>query len=180
VSTTDSISIPERPLTNTYWVIPGRLLGGAYPGGANDNEARPRLASLQMAGINTFVDLTEEGEMHPYRHLLAKYTTYVRSAVVDAAVPNNVSQVQSLLATIEDSLDQGRGVYVHCRAGIGRTGLVMGCFLANAESDGKKALKILNRLWQQCERAKQWPKVPQTAEQADYVKRWLALSRRTF
>jgi hypothetical protein len=30
----------------------------------------------------------------------------------------------------------------------------------------------LNRLWRQSERAKSWPKVPQTAQQADYVRRW--------
>ena len=178
--TPDPNSFPERPLAGTYWVLPGRLLAGAYPGGANDIETRPRLASLQMARINSFIDLTEDGEMHPYSHLLAKHSTYVRSAIVDATVPNNVSQVQSLLASIDESLEQGRGVYVHCRAGIGRTGLVMGCFLATLEGDGKKALKVLNRLWPQSERARQWPRVPQTAAQADYVKRWPALSSRTF
>lgn len=171
---------PERPFANTYWVIPGRLLAGEYPGAAHDAEALPRLASLYSAGIDSFIDLTEEGELPPYRHLLTAKNRYLRSAIVDATVPNNVSQVQTLVMTIREALDQRRGLYVHCRAGIGRTGLVMGCFLAQAEGDGKKALKILNRLWTQSERAKQWPKVPQTAAQADYVKRWVDLSNRTF
>ncbi len=177
---TDPPFILERPLANTYWVIPGRLLAGEYPGGANDTETRPRLASLQASGINSFVDLTEEGELHPYHHLLAKRSRYLRSAIVDASVPNNVSQIRNLLATIREGLDQGHHLYVHCRAGVGRTGLVMGCFLANAEGGGKKALKLLNHLWIQSERANQWPKVPQTAAQADYVKQWLILSDRTF
>jgi hypothetical protein len=32
--------IPDRPLPNTYWVIPGRLLAGEYPLGADDEDAR--------------------------------------------------------------------------------------------------------------------------------------------
>jgi len=32
----------------------------------------------------------------------------------------------------------------------------------------------LNRLWRQSERAAIWPRVPQTAEQADYIRRWAA------
>ncbi len=165
----------DRPIPNTYWVIPGRLLAGEYPGHPEDPVARDRLIRLQAAGIKTFVDLTEDGEMPPYHHLLPPDLDHVRSAIVDSSIPLNVAQTQAVLMTINDALSRGGGVYVHCRAGIGRTGLVVGCFLAEAEENGKKALKALNRLWRQSERAKAWPTVPQTAEQADYVRRWLAL-----
>ena len=171
---------PDRPIANSYWVIPGRLLGGEYPGGVDDTATRTRLGSFRTAGLDSFIDLTEEGELPPYRHLLTSASRYHRSPIADAAVPNNVSEVQAVLAIIREDLDRGRNVYVHCRAGIGRTGLIMGCFLAGAEGDGKKALKLLNRLWGQSERAKLWPKVPQTAAQADYVKRWPSLSSRKF
>ena len=169
----------DRPLPNTYWVIPGRLLAGAYPGGADDTEARQRLARLHEAGVDSFVDLTEDGELPPYRHLLPKHADYLRSAIVDTRVPNNVAQTLELLAAIRAALARERRVYVHCRAGIGRTGLVIGCFLADQESNGKTALKILNRLWRQSERAAIWPKVPQTAEQADYVRLWPTFGKRT-
>jgi Dual specificity phosphatase, catalytic domain len=169
----------DRPLPNTYWVIPGRLLAGEYPGGADDAEARQRLARLREAGVDSFVDLTEDGELPPYRHLLPKHTDYLRSAIVDTRVPNNVGQTRELLAAIRAALARERRVYVHCRAGIGRTGLIIGCFLADQESNGKTALKILNRLWRQSERAAAWPKVPQTAEQADYIRRWSTFGQRT-
>jgi hypothetical protein len=169
---------PDRPFPNTYWVLPGRLLAGEYPGGGNAAEAQSRLASLHSAGIDSFIDLTEEGELPPYQYLLPEAHSYVRSGIVDASIPYNVSQVQGVLAIIQDGLGRDRRLYVHCRAGIGRTGLVIGCFLAEAEANGKKALKILNRLWQQSERSLQWPKIPQTAEQADYIKRWPTLNSR--
>jgi rhodanese/phosphatase family protein len=169
----------DRPLANSYWVIPSRVLAGEYPGADDDTEARARLARLHAAGVDSFVDLTEDGELPPYRHLLPKHTEYLRCAIMDTYVPNNVSQTQELLSAIHAALARGRCVYVHCRAGIGRTGLIVGCFLADQESNGKTALKILNRLWRQSARAASWPRVPQTAEQADYIRRWPKLGKRS-
>jgi protein tyrosine phosphatase len=84
-----------------------------------------------------------------------------------------------VLTSIKIGLDSGRRVYVHCKAGIGRTGLIVGCHLAEAESSGRKALKTLNRLWKQSERSEVFPSVPQTAEQADYIRHWPKFGRRT-
>ena len=167
----------ELPLPNTYWVLPGRLLAGEHPSGAEEAEARARLERLREAGIDCFVDLTEAGEQPDYRQLLPTRTWYLRSAIVDTCVPNNVAQVQELLSRIRAGLALGRNIYVHCRAGIGRTGLVMGCYLAEQERDGKAAIKLLNRLWRQSARAKSWPKVPQTSEQADYIRHWPTLGK---
>jgi hypothetical protein len=169
----------DRPLPNSYWVIPGRLLAGEYPGGTDFSDSRARLAQLQDSGVDYFVDLTEEGELPAYRHLVPFHVKYLRSPIVDHSVPSGAAQVQKLLADIRTALAAGRNIYVHCRAGIGRTGLIVGCYLAEEAADGKAAIKRLNRLWLQSERAKSWPKVPQTAEQADYVRHWPKLGKRT-
>jgi Cyclin-dependent kinase inhibitor 3 (CDKN3) len=165
----------NRPLPNSYWVIPGRLLAGEYPIG-DYSDARARLAQFREAGINYFIDLTEKGELPAYRHLLPVYTRYQNSPITDSSVPAGVTQIQGLLADIRAAVEAKRCLYVHCRQGIGRTGLVMGCYLADAAGDGTSALKELNQLWQQSERAKSWPAVPQTKEQADYIRRWPKLA----
>jgi len=174
---TPSDAFLDRPLPNSYWVIPGRLLAGEHPAVADRAESRSRVGRLRLAGLDSYIDLTEPGEQPEYRHLLSKRAEYVRSAIVDTSIPRNVSQTRELLSQIRSALAKKRGIYVHCRAGIGRTGLIIGCYLAEEERDGNAALERLNLLWRQSARAADWPRVPQTSEQADYIRRWPNLRR---
>jgi hypothetical protein len=162
----------NSPLPNSYWVIAGRLLAGEHPYGMDEADARVRLRRLRDAGINYFIDLTPGDEMPEYRRLLPAGTKYLRSAIADTDVPHDVTQMQEIQARIRAALTFGRCVYVHCHAGIGRTGTVVGCYLVEKGLDGKAALKQLNLLWRQSARAKSWPKVPQTPEQVEYILRW--------
>jgi rhodanese/phosphatase family protein len=164
----------DPPLPNTYWVVPDSILAGEHPYGAQEADTRARLERLCAAGINYFIDLTEPGEMPDYRGLLPARTHYLRCAIRDADVPREIEQMQELLARVANALALGRRIYVHCRAGIGRTSVVVGCYLAEGGLDGKSALAELNRLWASCSRSKLWPMVPQTPEQAEYIHVWPA------
>jgi hypothetical protein len=73
-----------------------------------------------------FVDLTEEGELGSYRHLLGVGVRHVRMPIEDWGVPSEEQMVRTL-DLIDDALADGEVVYVHCRAGIGRTRTVIGC-----------------------------------------------------
>jgi hypothetical protein len=162
----------KLPLHNSYWVVPGRFLAGEYPSGADVSDTRQRLQRLREVGVDYFIDLTADDEQPPYHHLLPAQTKYLRSAIPDTEVPDDIVQMQQIQSRIRAGLLFGRTIYVHCRAGIGRTALVVGCYLAEQGLDGKAALAQLNRLWRESARAKSWPKVPQTAEQAEYIRRW--------
>ncbi len=173
MSTQDSLSpLPDLPLPNSYWVIPASLLAGEHPSGVDEAETRDRLTALRHAGIDCFIDLTEADEVPEYSHLLRPQDEYLRFEIPDMGVPYQLSRTMDLLLALRMALGRGRGIYVHCRAGIGRTGLVIGCFLAEEEPSGRSAVKRLNRLWKQSARSAQWPKVPQTPEQTDYIRRW--------
>jgi hypothetical protein len=166
------LSSIKVPLPNTYWVDPGRLLAGEYPYGVDDADTRGRLERLREAGIDHFIDLTQPDEWTEYRHLLPARTKYRRCPIQDTEVPDEIAHMQEIQAEIRSALTVGSNVYVHCRAGIGRTGIVVGCYLVETGLTGKAALKQLNVLWRQSARAKSWPKVPQTHEQAVYIQRW--------
>ncbi len=157
----DIVAPPKRPLRNTYWVEPGRLLAGDYP-------AR-NIPALIDAGVTFFLDLTEEGEELPYVWRLPAGVVYKRMPVPDFGVPD-VAYMERILDEIDAAIQAGHVVYVHCWYGVGRTGTVVGCYLVRHGLEGDEALKLLDRL------RKDTPKAstasPTTAAQCSLVRRW--------
>jgi ADP-ribosyl-[dinitrogen reductase] hydrolase len=163
---------PPAPLPNSYWVLPGRLLAGEYPGALERDTARERIAQLLAAGIDCFVDLTAPEEAPPYEELLPSGIAYHRRPVRDHDVPSDPAEMAGTLELIESALRSGRHAYVHCRAGVGRTGTVIGCLLVERGLSGDLALEELNRLWQHSARAELWTSIPETDDQIEYVRGW--------
>lgn len=170
-----SSDAPPPPIPHSYWVEPGRLLAGEYPGPSAPGEAATRLEKLLEAGITCFIDLTERGELPSYDTLLASVAgvEHRRFPIRDHGVPASPSLVVEALDAIDAALAAGHTVYVHCRAGIGRTGTLVGCYLARRRRcRGSEALALLQHLWRQCLRSRSWPEVPETAEQIEFVRAW--------
>jgi ADP-ribosylglycohydrolase len=165
-----------KPLAESYWVIPDRLLAGRYPGGKTPKEAERRVAGLLEAGFDAFIDLTEADELPPYDIYLPARAVHIRKPIPDHGVPRAREQMAGVLAAIDSALAGGRRIYLHCRAGIGRTGTVVGCHLIEQGLSPDAALIRLNELWRDNERSHTWPDVPETDEQRDYILAWLAAS----
>ena len=162
-----------KPLAESYWVIPGRLLAGKYPGGKNLKEMERRLGPLLDAGFDGFLDLTETGEVPPYENYLPESVAYVRKAITDHGVPRDAAYMGEILAALDELLAAGRRVYVHCRAGIGRTGTVVACHLIEQGLAPEAALVRLNELWQGSDRSDTWPEVPETEVQRDFIRAYV-------
>lgn len=166
---------PATPLPNTYWVVPGRVLAGEYPGAPDRAESRLRLARLIDAGVGCFLDLTQPDELAPYHADLPLAIEYLRKPIADHGIPEVAQQMVEILECLRQAMSARRVVYLHCRAGIGRTGTVAGCLLVERGLAGDAALAELNRLWQGSARSAQWPVVPETDAQSEYVRSWTPL-----
>jgi ADP-ribosylglycohydrolase len=138
-----------------------------------------RLRRFLDAGMTCFVDLTEANELPGYESLLpaaaadGRPLIYLRRPIPDHGVAADRVAMQSILDLVDAALADGHGVYVHCRAGIGRSATVAGCWLARQRGDAGVALEELQVAWRQAVQSRAWPSIPETPEQADFVRHWL-------
>jgi len=84
--------------------------------------------SLLASGVTLFLDLTHEGELEPYAHLVPPPARHVRIPIRDFSVPTR-EELEGALDEIDAELAAGGLVYVHCWAGCGRTGVVVASWL---------------------------------------------------
>ena len=169
----------NRPLPNTYWVLPGRFAAGEYPGAIDPDETACKLRILINAGIDYFIDLTEQGELIPYAETAKEVARYLgqvveceRRPITDLRVPCSPEQMVGILDAIDDALDEGKTVYVHCWGGVGRTGTVVGCWLARHGCTGDAALRQIAEWWKGVEKSWRITTSPETSEQREYVRSW--------
>jgi hypothetical protein len=169
---------PRRPISESYWVQPGRFLAGEYPGHFNDWQARRRIDSLIEAGFNMFIDLTQEGEIYPYQDMLNEQSQvyrlnvqHYRFPIGDFGLPST-ELMRAILDKIDESLSAERKIYLHCWGGIGRTGTTVGCYLVRHGLSGAEALRQLAEWWREVPKGRIHPSSPETHEQAAFVREW--------
>ena len=172
-------AVYTRPIPNSYWATP-LLLACEYPW-TPANPYRPKLDSLLQAGVRTFIDLTECGELIPYTSILGQRATllgidptsieYHRFPIRDRCLPESIDLIYDVLDTLRDNENRGRISAVHCRGGIGRTGMVIGCWLVESgvAKNGGEALAIIAKEWKSVEKCKRYPHSPETGPQFDFV-----------
>ena len=160
----------SKPIENCYWVIPGKLLAGEYPRNYDHESSPEKVAALTDAGVSAFIDLTVEGELRPYDRWLES-ETHQRFPIVDMSVPDSPQLTRAVLDAIDEHISQGRTVYVHCMGGIGRTGTIIGCWLARHGHAGQAALDRLRELWEECPKSRS-RRSPERWEQERYILDW--------
>ena len=175
---------PPVPFDRSYWVLPGRLLAGFYPGAPSDEEAEQKLGALLDAGIRCVVNLVEEDEtdwedqpLRSYSGLLMRLAaerhvevTYQRIPIRDVDVPSEAT-MQAILDAIDGALSRDQAVYVHCWGGRGRAGTVVGCYLVrHGIARGEQALDRIAFL-RRMEATAEKPS-PETEGQCAMVRGW--------
>lgn len=130
--TTSAVAPEALPGVDNLQVVDSRLWRGAAP-------TTEGYQALAAAGTTTVVDLrAEDGLEDDDRMVTDLGMRLVRLPVRDGQIPSTAKIEEFLAATQE----QGAKVFVHCGAGVGRTGAMVGAYLvANGESSGAGALR---------------------------------------
>lgn len=174
----------DTPFTRSYWVVPGALLAGYYPGALDPVERDIKLNALLDFGIQVVINLMEPDETDWEGQLFAPYSPRItelamqrgldvqcrRFPIRDGGIPTP-ARMQQILEAIETALDAGQPIYVHCWGGKGRTGTVVGCFLAQRGiATGDAALAMVQQL--RCRDARAHEPSPETTIQCGMVRSW--------
>ena len=166
----------NRPLNQSYEVscYGGAVFAGEYPGDKYGEKATEKLKHMYHFGIRHFIDLTEEGELAPYSHLLPSDTTYFRFPIVDCGAPKSIESVQRLLLRIEELKKMEGYVYVHCWGGVGRTGTIVACYLSQnwKEPELNHTLEALRRNFSEMPKSA-YRETPETKEQIDFIEQFI-------
>src|ERR1700731_2606278 len=170
---------PPRPNGNTYWVVPLKFLAGEYPGDEDPVKARMKIKQFLAAGVRHFVDLTEPDELVPYEAILSEEArnssinaTYQRFPIRDNSVPSDSDHLSGILFAIDRRITGGGAVYLHCWGGVGRTGLVVACWLQEQGRAPDDALAELSAKWSTVEKIYRKPESPETQAQVGWIKSW--------
>ena len=130
--TTPTVTPEALPGVENLQIVDSRLWRGAAP-------TTEGYQALAAAGTTTVVDLrAEEGLEADARMVTDLGMKLVRLPVRDGQIPST-AKIEEFLAVTQEP---GAKVFVHCGAGVGRTGAMVGAYLvANGESNGPGALR---------------------------------------
>ena len=148
------------PFDRSYWVVPRCFLAGAYPGDLDPVKTEANLRSFISVGIRGIIDLTRDGDCSQFGLRLLTYRgqwakigadlglglAYHHRPITDLDVPLR-DEMNQTLGIIDKAIENDRPIYVHCLGGIGRTGTVVGCWLARHGIErGSEILEVIQKL----------------------------------
>jgi hypothetical protein len=100
--------------------IPDRCLFGAYP-------TQHQIRELEEWGVNLIVNLTNKNEKN-----IRFYSTLVKTInfpIPDNKAPNNLREFCALVIYLTKQINQGKKIYIHCKGGHGRSGVLVASIL---------------------------------------------------
>ncbi len=157
--------------TELYWIPgpwAGRLAISARPRGGDWLEDEMR--GWRNEGIDVVVSLLEPDEaadlelQEEPQQVAAHGIEFVSFPIPDRSVPTSDVDAERLVSRLDATLARGKSMVIHCRQGIGRSGLIAAGLLIGRGVGAEMAVKRVST-----SRGKQ---VPETAEQERWLHRW--------
>lgn len=128
------------------------------------------VAAWRRAGIDIVVSLLESSEVQELgladeqAECQRQGIEFDSFPIPDRGLPESIRQTRELVDRLVSHLQAGRGVSVHCRAGIGRSSIIVGCVLLSLGLPFDAVFPTISRA--------RGASVPDTAEQVAWLDRF--------
>jgi protein-tyrosine phosphatase len=151
-----------------YWLDeswPGRLAVGPRPRGGEwlkDDVSGWKRA--QVDGVLSLLTPEEELDMDlrdEASAVRAQGMSFTSFPIPDRRIPKTESELAEVLERITADLSAGKNILIHCRQGIGRSGVVAACLLVKKGMSPGAAIDSVSEA--------RGVSVPETAEQRDWI-----------
>jgi protein-tyrosine phosphatase len=130
------------------WPMPGRLALMARPAGGETLETE--IAALRAAGVDTLVSALTSGDQSKLELedeaalAVAAGISFIAFPIRDFGTPDRDALVD-LAAELADDLRHGRFVTIHCRGGVGRSGLIACAVVIDFGASAEEAMEVVSR-----------------------------------
>jgi len=154
-----------------YWLDdlwPGKLAVAARPRGGD--WLKDDVASWKRAHVNVVLSLLTPDEetnldlLHEAAEVRTQGIDFISFPIPDRQIPKSEAKWGEILDRVTHTLSTGRNVLVHCRQGIGRSGLVAACLLVKRGISPGAAIESVS--------AARGVPIPETGEQRDWIEHY--------
>ncbi len=148
---------------NETW--PGRVALSARPRGGD--WLADEVAVWKRAGIHAVLSLLESAEERDLDlqaepdEVRKQGLEFVSFPIPDRQVPRSEAKLAVALDNVSRTLSDGKNILVHCRQGVGRSGLVAACLLIRKGISPGAAVEVIS--------AARGVPVPETEEQREWI-----------
>lgn len=168
----------ESIISRMYVVEPGKIYAGPIPSSPEPDEIAKVLEHpINKWGVRCFINLMEENETNQQGQSFNSYieaakainaeVQMLRLPIRDYTAPTS-EFMKKILDAVDAEIANDRPVYVHCWGGLGRTGVVVGCWLRrHGEKDPLKKLQELRAMASNSHRES-----PQSEDQYSLIRSW--------
>jgi hypothetical protein len=155
------------------YFIEEKALFGSFP-------SQDKINVLEELGVILFVDLTVPNESKTNKYVTK--AEYINFPIDDYNVPNDMASFSTFvykICNLIQNLELEKKIYVHCRGGHGRSGVVVSCILAEYFNiSSEEAMSQCNKFHSNRKTMREkWRTIgsPQTGKQKNFVEKCFSL-----
>lgn len=170
-------NLSRPPTPNCNYLLDDRIMFGWYPGPDNIGNYSNSIHDVLATGRTVFVNLTSYGEktcLYNYIPTVIDLVTnpvFIHYAIEDCGLPTDIISYKALIRHLHYLIQENNKIYIHCKGGHGRSGIVAASLLIHMGYTSDEALSMVSAAHRTRTYIPDYP-CPQTPAQVQFVKEY--------